>query len=161
MQVSPKDSPSTLMYSFGSRSGRGGGPLGPWRSSNVAGFLDRPPPPASSTNQHSIASGPAETTETTVARPGERGSGDQTATGCPATGPPLQTRYGTSSLSFPVLSFPKQEEMGSAHPVPQRRAGAEASWCYDLSYQVSSSPFHFHFPSKAGVRNWKFPNLVR
>lgn len=61
MQASPEDSPSTLKYSLGSRSGRGGGPLGPWRSSNVVGFLDKPPRPASSTNQHSIASGPAET----------------------------------------------------------------------------------------------------
>lgn len=112
MQVSPEDSPSTLKYSFGSRSGRGGGPLGPWRSSSVAGFLDRPPPPASSTNQHSIASGPAETTETTVARPGERGSGDQRAIGCPATGPPLQTRHGTSSLSFPVCLFLNKKKWG-------------------------------------------------
>lgn len=70
MQASPEDSPSTFKYSLGSRSGRGGGALGPWRSSNVAGFLVRPPPRASSTNQHSIAAGPA---ETTVARPGGKG----------------------------------------------------------------------------------------
>jgi hypothetical protein len=152
MQVSPEDSPSTLKYSFGSRSGRGGGPLGPWRSSSVAGFLDRPPPPASSTNQHSIASGPAETTETTVARPGERGSGDQRAIGCPATGDrpaPSDPPWDLLPL-LPSVSIPKQEEMGSAHPVPQRRAGAEASWCYDLSYQVFSSPFTFIFLLRLG-----------
>lgn len=70
MQVSSEDSPSTLKYSLGSRSGRGGGPMGPWRSSNEAGFLFRLPRPASSTNQHSIAAGPA---ETAVTRPGVEG----------------------------------------------------------------------------------------
>lgn len=57
---------------------------------------------------------------------------------------------------LPSVSFPKQEEMGSAHPVPRPRAGAEASWCCDLPYQGSSS-FHFHFPLKGGVEGLEIP----
>lgn len=41
----------------------------PWRSSRAAGFLANLPPPASSTNQHSITAGLA---ETAVAKPWER-----------------------------------------------------------------------------------------
>lgn len=144
MQVSPEDSPSTLKYSLGSRSGRGGGPLGPWRSSNAAGFLDKPPPPASSTNQHSIASGPA---ETTVARPGGRGSGDQAATGCPATGPSLQTRHGTASLSFPACPFLNKKwgllTQCHGHEQRQRLHGAAIS-------PTKSLPFTFIFPQRPG-----------
>lgn len=147
MQVSPEDSPSTWKYSLGSRSRRGGGPLGPWRSSNVAGFLDKPPPPASSTNQHSIASGPA---ETTVARPGGRGSGDQAAPGCAATCPPLQARHGTTSLSFPACPSLNKEKWGPltqchSHKQGQRLHGAA------ISPTESLLPFTFIFPPRRGA----------
>ena len=54
----------------------------PWRSSRAAGFLANLPPPTSSTNQHSITAGLA---ETAVAKPGERGASEGTA---PTSGDP-------------------------------------------------------------------------
>lgn len=150
MQASTEDSPSTLKYSLGSRCGRGGGPLGPGRSSNAAGFLFRPPRPASSTNQHSIASGPA---ETAGSRPGGEGAGDKWPA-CPPNdlpsgprdkGPPPCPSQG--ALSFLL-------ETGSAHPKPQRGAAAEASWRGRL-YSKSPPPFAFIFLQRpaGGDRN--------
>lgn len=49
---------------------------------------------------------------------------------------------------------------GFAHPKPQRGVGTGASWRRDLlNPEVTSSPFHFHFPQKASRRGGGNPRL--
>lgn len=96
------------------------------------------PPPASSTNQHSITAGLA---ETAVAKPGERRAGEGTA---PTSGDPTSPIPGRGGAHLPP--FPVPGVTGVAHPKPQRGAGTGASWRSDFSAPKQPlPPFTFTF----------------
>lgn len=96
------------------------------------------PPPASSTNQHSITAGLA---ETAVAKPGKRDASEGTA---PTSGDPTSPIPGRGGAHLPP--FPVQGVTGVAHPKPQRGAGTRASWRSDFSaLKPPLPPFAFTF----------------
>lgn len=70
--------------------------------------------------------------------------------------PQHPARNGLTSLRLPLVLG--QRVSGFAHPKPPRGAERGAPWCsYLLSPEASTSPFHFHFPSKAGRRGGGSP----
>lgn len=125
----------------------------PWRSSRAAGFLANLPPPASSTNQHSITAGLA---ETAVAKPGERGASEGTA---PTSGDPTSPIPGRGGAHLPP--FPVQRVTGVAHPKPQQGAGTGASWRSDFSARKPPlPPFTFTFLQRPAGGAEEIPSQV-